>query len=627
MTLAWTLNRLRNMSPAEVLHRIVEKGRKVASRRRHQGWEPYRAQSLHPVWPELRARILAAGPEQHRAIASAAEAFLGGRFLALGRDWPAGSIEPPYDTLWRLDPVTGRSWPGADRYAFDIDFRHDGSRGDIKYVWEINRLQMLPALAAHALVAGDRRSLEAIEALVASWHRTNPPFGGVGWASGIEVAVRAISLLLTIELVGARLSRPAVEAIGQVLAASAFWLPRFPSLHSSANNHYVAELVGEVLLAQALGTDGRAARIALLAQVDRQILPDGAPAEQSPTYGAFTAELALLAAEAARQTGHPFSAPAERRLSAFAGFIDWIGPAGRFGDDDEGRAISVGAETDYAGSVASAIAGVFGQATVDPRSDFRGLVFGSRPDAKTPPTGLRAFDNGGLSVWRGTFAGRAAVLLFDHGPLGYLSIAAHGHADALSVTLDIDGRAILVDPGTYLYGSGGAWRNWFRSTPAHNTLHIGGQSQSTMSGAFNWAHKARTIRARQGGSFPLVAEHDGYQSRFGAVHRRTITLGDDGFAISDQLLGSEREANIVWQFAEGVEVQFQGNAARASWPGGALDLILPPGSTEVFLGRETPDGGWVSPRFGVLRPAPRLVWSGLVGKAGATTRIRLAGIN
>ncbi|TIQ17227.1 heparinase II/III-family protein, partial [Mesorhizobium sp.] len=75
-------------------------------------------------------------------------------------------------------------------------------------------------------------------------------------------------------------------------------------------------------------------------------------------------------------------------------------------------------------------------------------------------------------------------------PLGYLSIAAHGHADALSLTLCVDGEPVLVDPGTWLYGSGGVWRDWFRSTPAHNTLNIEGKSQSIIAGTFNWSHKA-----------------------------------------------------------------------------------------------------------------------------------------
>ena len=39
----------------------------------------------------------------------------------------------------------------------------------------------------------------------------------------------------------------------------------------------------------------------------------------------------------------------------------------------------------------------------------------------------------------------------DGGPLGFLSIAAHGHADALSVEVRYDGVEVLVDPGTYCF--------------------------------------------------------------------------------------------------------------------------------------------------------------------------------
>ena len=40
-----------------------------------------------------------------------------------------------------------------------------------------------------------------------------------------------------------------------------------------------------------------------------------------------------------------------------------------------------------------------------------------------------------------------AVLTFDHGPVGYLSIAAHGHADTLAVWLSVGSQPIFVDAG------------------------------------------------------------------------------------------------------------------------------------------------------------------------------------
>ncbi|MFG3757212.1 heparinase II/III-family protein, partial [Klebsiella pneumoniae] len=76
-------------------------------------------------------------------------------------------------------------------------------------------------------------------------------------------------------------------------------------------------------------------------------------------------------------------------------------------------------------------------------------------------------------------------------PLGYLSIAAHGHADALSLLLHLDGQPVLVDAGTYLYHAGGAVRDRLRGTAAHNTLCLDGADQSQIAGAFNWRHAAK----------------------------------------------------------------------------------------------------------------------------------------
>ena len=80
----------------------------------------------------------------------------------------------------------------------------------------------------------------------------------------------------------------------------------------------------------------------------------------------------------------------------------------------------------------------------------------------------------------------------DGGPHGFLSIAAHAHADALSVEVRHGGVDILADPGTYCYHGEPEWRSYFKSTIAHNTVEIGGQSQSAEGGPFMWSRHART---------------------------------------------------------------------------------------------------------------------------------------
>lgn len=624
MRLGWYINRLRSMEPAEVIHRLGEAAKKRASKGRHEGWARYPADDTLPTLPGLRERIVAAGAPARAAIVAAAANTLAGRFSALGRDWPQRDPAELFpQNLWRFDPVTGGNWPGAEVYAQDIDFRHDGSRGDIKYVWEINRLQFLVPLAADVLLTGNPAALAAIETAIASWHAANPPFRGPGWASGIEVALRAISLLVTASLVGDRLGAATRQRVGEILTASAFWLPRFPSKFSSANNHLVAELAGEHLIGLALGTEPQGARAALIAEIDRQILSDGSGAEQTPTYAAFTVEMALLCAFAAQQVGAPFPESFNKRISAFAGFVDSLGdrtPA--LGDDDEGRVLTLGGdEPGYARSIASAIAGFLGEPGPAPApGDLRSAIFG-RPTAVTvAPEGLSTFSEGGLSVWRGLVAGRRAMLTFDHGPLGYLSIAAHGHADALSVTLSLDGQPVLVDPGTYLYGSGGAWRDWFRGTAAHNTLNLYGHNQSRIAGAFNWSDKAR---ARWLG--PLHASHDGYAKSFGVTHERRIVPLPDGFDIVDRLEGGTEEAEVVFQLAPDLEAGIDSDTVHVRRAGAlVLTLRFPsPAIAAARGGDTTGPGGWVAPRFGEKLPADRIVWRGNVGPDGIITSIRI----
>ena len=633
MKLDWYLARLRNMEPAEIAHRLVEQAHRRLERRRSGSWERWAPLAITPL-PGFADRVLAATDADRAMIAAAAGRTLGGRFSALGRDWP---VRPTHDlwpaNLWRLDPVTGTPWPGADTYCFDIDFRHDGRRGDIKYVWEINRLQALVPLAAHYRLTADPRAIAAIEAALSSWMAANPPFQGVVWASGIEVALRAISLILVEALLGDELPAPRRTAIGRILAASRHWLIRFPSQYSSANNHRIAELAGLTLIDLATTDTPGAFGVELAEEIGKQILPDGSGPEQSPTYAAFSAEMALLCGVAAAGLRQRLPSILDERLASFVGFVAWLGngePLG-FGDDDEGRVITDGThEPDYPRSVAAAIAGYLKRpGPVAPR-DLRGLLLGRPAESLSAPVGLKTFEDGGISIWHGSLAGHAVRLSLDHGPLGYLSIAAHGHADALSLTLAVDGRNVLVDPGTYLYGSGGDWRRWFRSTPAHNTLNIGGESQSIMSGAFNWSHKARSElvqREETAAGWHLDARHDGYFGRFGVTHHRGVALEGGEIVVTDRLIGgSGREAELVFQLAPGLDATVEGNEVTISDSAGPLCVLsLPRGALRIEAGGTVPgEGGVVSPAFGHLSPAPRIAWRGPVDASGVATHLRIA---
>ena len=80
----------------------------------------------------------------------------------------------------------------------------------------------------------------------------------------------------------------------------------------------------------------------------------------------------------------------------------------------------------------------------------------------------------------------------DHGPHGFLSIAAHAHADALAIELRVNDTEVLADPGTYCYHGEREWRDYFRSTIGHNTLELLSQDQSVSGGPFLWTSHAQS---------------------------------------------------------------------------------------------------------------------------------------
>jgi uncharacterized heparinase superfamily protein len=203
--------------------------------------------------------------------------------------------------------------------------------------------------------------------------------------------------------------------------------------------------------------------------------------------------------------------------------------------------------------------------------------------------------------------------LCDAGPLGFLSIAAHGHADALSFTLSVGGRPVIVDAGTYVYHADKAWRDYFRGTPAHNTITIDGVDQSQSGGIFLWTLKAVTRvlewkPSEAGGR--LVAQHDGYTRLPGQpLHRRSIELTDRRLLIADEVDGQGTH-DIEWRLHFHPDCTVSLNAGRClvDCGGGRIELTL-----DATLQWRIESGGiragWFSPAFNVKTPCPTLIGS------------------
>lgn len=149
--------------------------------------------------------------------------------------------------------------------------------------------------------------------------------------------------------------------------------------------------------------------------------------------------------------------------------------------------------------------------------------FDHLPDSDCQTTSGR-LESSGICVMASS-GQREEKLVIDAGPLGHGN-SGHGHADALSIELAINGRRFLADSGTRCYVSDGGDRNRFRGTAAHNTLEVDGIEQGEPSGPFAWKSlpKVSVDRWIMGSTFDFFSgRHDGYcRLPHPVMHKRSV---------------------------------------------------------------------------------------------------------
>ena len=583
-------------------------------------WGRFRTAQGRPVLLDRdKARAISQShPDQAHAVVLAAERVREGRFGFFG--YPEVTVGLPPD--WNHDPVTDFTWPAtaSDR----IDHRSAGA--DPKWIWELNRLQFLPWLAQAWLLTDRAEFSETAFDLLDSWVEQNPAGRGIAWRGAFEPGIRAISVLVALQglrdsphLTAARF-RSLVTMLGE--SAERCWRDR--SRFSSANNHLVGELAGLATVALLLPDLPQAPRwrtralAGLAVEAERQIRPDGTGAEQAVGYQLFTAELLLVVSVLARSGG--IEAPEElagavlRSAELLAAVETPADPPLRYGDDDEGFALrlddaAVRTVADHVAIVAAALGADhlrrrghrplaalwWEQSTqVVRRTDPQGTstaIAGNR-------SGNMFAADGGLVVLRSP--GRRVTM--DVGPLGYLSLAAHGHADALAVDLSLGGQPLIGDPGTGSYYGHPSWRVAHRGTRMHATVTVDDEDQSVMGGAFLWTRHATTrVRSVDLSAGRVDAEHDGYRRLADPVlHRRWLIAPADepAVVVVDLLEGrAEHHLRVSWPLHPSLDAAAHGSghlitrgdvpvlqmAAATTLPAG-LDVEQVRGDSDTQLG-------------------------------------------
>jgi uncharacterized heparinase superfamily protein len=414
-------------------------------------------------------------------------------------------------------------------------------------------------------------------ALIERWLAQNAPGRGTGWAP-YPTSLRIVNWVKW-QLSGGALSDSAVHS----LAVQARWLSRRLEWHL-LGNHLFAN--AKALFFAGLFFEGpeadrwrdEATRI-LDGELREQVLSDGGHFERSPMYHALALEDVLDLLNLMAAFGQASSlAPALR--SAAPAMLQWwrclqhpSGSMARFNDCAEGIAPSA--------------------AEIERYADALGIR-ASQPAAEGVTS---LMPSGYVRVARGP-----ALALLDVAPIGPDYLPGHAHADTLSFELSVQGREVILNRGTSVYGTGPR-RQAERGTAAHSTVQIGEHDSSEVWAGFRVGRRARAAGPRIEG-WTVHGAHDGYAHLQGhPQHERRWQFDTNALEVCDSLTSvpSAGVACARFHLAPVLRLDPQGAGLWRVLDG---DRVI--AGIEVLTGQARAAGTQHALRFGVLADAATL---------------------
>lgn len=649
-SISWYLNRLKTMSPAEIGWRLTSLAR--------DNWDRVCIPlGLYPAdnriintktsFPVFSVTTISTGAWAGNTATQQEKDWLNA--LLLKADQIAGHRLSYFDLHnhdhghpfnWHYDHSARKQAPRC--FASSIDYRDFQETGDCKLIWEPNRHHHLVVLGRAYRTSGNPKYAEAIKEQLLSWLDANPYGYGMNWRSPMELAIRMINWVWALDLI--RDSGIRVADFHDRVRYSAYLhlrdVTRKYSQGTSANNHLIGEAAGVFIACCYFSDLPDAARWKqqsfdiLCQEILTQTTVEGCHRELALGYHYFVLQFFLFAGLAGRQSGMEFPSTYWKAMEQMFEFLSRLAEGGKpplYGDCDDGYVLDLGTTPHDSASLFAVGAALFN------RPDFKTLAGDSLEMLSwlLGEKGLDAYnrldkDNNKIQLASHSFSEAGLYLLqtglreseerisvlIDCGELGYKSIAAHGHADALSFTLRVGGHDVLVDPGTYDYFTFPEWRNYFRSTKAHNTVEIDGQDQSVMLGPFLWGKRAvaRCLTwesSLYGGKF--VGEHDGYTRLNDPVlHRRTIELNGENQTVTiiDEIEAkTTHNVQILFHCAPTCRVEENGpHSLNVSVANRTVRLIFEPNiKVHLLYGNKQPIAGWVSPNYHGKEPTTTII--------------------
>jgi uncharacterized heparinase superfamily protein len=528
-------------------------------------------------------------PDQEKLVISRANQICNHEFDLLG----SGPFCFNEKIDWHLDFISGYSFPKIF-YCHDIKPAAYPGEYDIKVPWELSRFQHLAWLGeAYTLTKNEKYACEFVME-IEDWIENNPINQGCNWTCTMDVAIRVANWLYAYSLFhDSLILTPDFHLLFlKSLLAHGRYISNNLEFDEPNRNHYLANLVGLLILGLFCPYFKESTKWYKYAfkelenEMERQVNSEGVHFESSTSYHCLVTEFFLFSSILSAYYGFQFSFNYLRKLEAMLEYIHNItrgdGSIPIIGDIDNGKLfrLKVWRESDQEwGDVRHllAIGGMFFD-----RKDFLCTAEGCIEEAIWffgPQVEKHFHQNKDIHrMIESIEYSKSGVYLLKHedvsmfintGRLRQDGLLGHVHNDLLSFELFSNGKAWVVDPGTFVYTSNYEARNIFRSVKMHNTVSVGDQEQNPIEASLPFAMQNRAkcqIVKWYSDKFMdvLIAEYTNYQP-FGksvVIQREYIFNKETREIRIIDLLKSDANAEVIGNIILGSDVQVEINNHR-----------------------------------------------------------------
>jgi hypothetical protein len=461
---------------------------------------------------------------------------------------------------WLVNPLTGVHVPEPGRPWWKIpDF--DPAVGDIKFVWELSRMDWAVAFAQQA-AKGEAQSLRRLNEWVADWCAHNPPYKGPNWKCGQEASIRVMHLALAALILGqAQASSVGLRDLVRLHLRRI--APTIQYAMAQDNNHGTSEAAALFVGGSWLMKHGevagerwmRSGRKWLENRAERLIGNQGGFSQYSLNYHRVLLDTLCIAEVWRRHEGLP--AFSERYEARARSATEWLrhmvsegtGDGPNVGANDGAQLLQVGhgGYRDFRPTVQLAMRLFARQSAIPgsgPWNDGCAWLGVPDPGVAAPPPGNYVDDEGGFAMLR---IARAMALLryprFRFRP---------SQSDVLHLDLWLDGVNVLRDAGTYSYNTSPRWLVYFGGTEGHNTVQFDDRDQMQRISRFlmgDWLETRNFENLHVDGEYACFGA--GYRDRMGACHHRQVRLGETRLNVVDAVAGFKRKAVLRWRLLPG----------------------------------------------------------------------------